>query len=124
MEWAEDLTRLNKRMVLFIAFNYGGRREIIDAVRSAVVEGVEPQQITQEDIARHLYSPLMRDADLVIRTSGERRLSNFLLWQSAYSELYFSDSLWPDFGREEFLEALTDYARRERRFGRRKAENA
>lgn len=124
MEWAEELTRLNKRMVLFIAFNYGGRREIIDAIRGAVAEGVEPQQIAQEDIARHLYSPLMRDADLVIRTSGERRLSNFLLWQSAYSELYFSDALWPDFGREEFLEALTDYARRERRFGRRKAEDA
>ncbi|OFW60603.1 MAG: di-trans,poly-cis-decaprenylcistransferase [Actinobacteria bacterium RBG_16_64_13] len=119
MEWAEALTAGNGRMVLFIAFNYGGRREIVDAMRKAVVDGADGAAITEEDIARHLYSPLMRFPDLCIRTSGERRMSNFLLWQSAYSELYFSDCLWPDFGSEEFERALADYAGRERRFGAR-----
>ena len=119
MEWAEALTAGNGRMVLFIAFNYGGRREIVDAVRRALAGGADAANLTEEDVARHLYSPLMRDPDLCIRTSGERRMSNFLLWQSAYSELYFSDCLWPDFGREEFERALADYAGRERRFGTR-----
>ncbi len=119
MEWAEALTAGNGGMVLFIAFNYGGRREIVDAMRGAVAEGVDPGSIREEDITRHLYSPLMRDPDLCIRTSGERRMSNFLLWQSAYSELLFTDCLWPDFGEEELLAALADYAKRERRFGAR-----
>lgn len=119
MRWAESLTADNRDMILFIAFNYSGRQEIAEAVRKAVLAGTEPAAITEEDIARHLYSPLMRDPDLCIRTSGERRLSNFLLWQSAYSELYFSDRLWPDFDEGEFRRALADYARRERRFGRR-----
>jgi undecaprenyl diphosphate synthase len=119
MEWAETLTAGNRRMILFIAFNYGGRQEIVEAVHGAVADGVDPAAITEADIAGHLYSPLMRDPDLCIRTSGERRLSNFLLWQSAYSELLFSDKLWPDFGREEFEQALADYAQRERRFGAR-----
>ena len=119
MEWAESLTAGNQRMTLFIAFNYGGRREIVDAVRSAATGGVDAAAITEDDIARHLYSPLMRDPDLCIRTSGEKRLSNFLLWQSAYSELVFTECLWPDFGEEEFEEALTEYAGRERRFGAR-----
>jgi undecaprenyl diphosphate synthase len=119
MDWAEGLTAANTRMVLFIAFNYGGRREIVDAARDAVAGGVEPAGLTETDIASHLYSPLMRDPDLVIRTSGEKRLSNFLLWQTAYSELYFSEKLWPDFDKAELRRALDDYAARDRRFGRR-----
>jgi undecaprenyl diphosphate synthase len=119
MDWAENLTQDNKRMILFIALNYGGRREIVDAVRAALRGGASAEDLTDSDIEAHLYSPLMRDPDLIIRTSGERRLSNFLLWQSAYSELYFTDVLWPDFGREEFAEALRDYAGRQRRFGAR-----
>ena len=122
IEWAETLTQANKRMILFIALNYGGRREVVDAVRSAIAAGVAPSELTELDIAEHLYSPLMRDPDLVIRTSGERRLSNFLLWQTAYSELYFTDVFWPDFGREEFREALDDYAARDRRFGGRRKQ--
>lgn len=119
MQWAEELTAGNTQMVLFIAFNYGGRREIVDAVRRAAAGGVDAAAITEDDIAGHLYSPLMRDPDLCIRTSGERRISNFLLWQSAYSEFLFLDCLWPDFGRDDFEQALADYAGRERRFGSR-----
>ncbi len=119
MEWAEELTAGNRRMILYIAFNYGGRGEIVDAVRRAAAAGVDPADIDEADIARHLYSPLMRDPDLVIRTSGEKRLSNFLLWQSAYSELYFWEGLWPDFDEKEFRHALEDYAARERRYGAR-----
>jgi undecaprenyl diphosphate synthase len=119
MRWAEELTAENGRMILFIAFDYGGRREIVDAVRKALEDGVEAADLTDDHIAAHLYSPLMKDPDLVIRTSGERRLSNFLLWQTAYSELYFSDRLWPDFGEAELFEAIADYAGRDRRFGAR-----
>jgi undecaprenyl diphosphate synthase len=119
MVWAERLTAANTRMILFIAFNYGGRREIADAVRAAASAGIEASELSESDIAAHLYSPLMRDPDLVIRTSGEKRLSNFLLWQSAYSELYFSEKLWPDFDKAELRRALDDYAARERRYGRR-----
>ena len=119
MDWAETLTESNGRMVLFIAFNYGGRREIVDSVRGAAAAGIDPAVITAEDITAHMYSPLMREPDLLIRTSGERRLSNFLLWQSAYSELFFSERLWPDFDEDEFLRAIKDYAGRERRFGSR-----
>ena len=117
--WAETLTAGNGRMDLFIAFNYGGRNEIVDAIRKAVADGVDAAVITEGDIARHLYSPLMHDPDLCIRTSGECRMSNFLLWQAAYSELYFTDCLWPDFGKEQLEEALAAYAGRERRFGAR-----
>jgi len=119
MTWAEELTANNRRMILFIAFNYGGRQEVLDAVRKAVLEGADPTALSEEELARHLYSPLMRDPDLVIRTSGEKRLSNFLLWQTAYSEFYFSEKLWPDFGKEDLIGALEDYASRIRRFGRR-----
>jgi undecaprenyl diphosphate synthase len=119
MEWAEALTVDNKRMVLFIAFNYGGRQEIVEAVRAAVAAGADPARLTDQDISGHLYSSVMKDPDLCIRTSGERRLSNFLLWQSAYSELLFSDKLWPDWGKEDFDRALADYAKRDRRFGAR-----
>jgi undecaprenyl diphosphate synthase len=110
MEWAEATTRENRRITLFVAFNYGGRAEIIDAARS--FEGG-----SEEDFRRHLYAPDMHDPDLIIRTSGEQRLSNYLLWQSAYSELVFCDELWPDFSRRSFEEALAEFDARRRRFG-------
>ena len=110
MDWAEGRTAQNARMTLFVAFNYGGRAEILDA--AARFEGGD------EDDFRHcLYAPEMTDPELLIRTSGERRLSNYLLWQCAYSELVFSEALWPDFDRDELAAALEEYAARERRFG-------
>jgi len=119
MHWAESLTADNKRMILFIAFNYGGRQEIVEAVRSAVASGLDAAELREADVSGHMYSELMRDPDLCIRTSGEQRLSNFLLWQSAYSELLFSEKLWPDWGKEDLERAVEEYARRERRFGTR-----
>jgi undecaprenyl diphosphate synthase len=123
IEEAETLTAGNTRMTLFIAFNYGGRREILDAAAglaaAAVDGGVLPAGITEDDLRHHLYAPEMHDPELLIRTSGELRLSNFLLWQCAYSELVFSDRLWPDFSEADLDEALADYARRQRRFGSR-----
>jgi undecaprenyl diphosphate synthase len=110
MEWAESHTGANDRITLFVAFNYGGRAEIVDAARS--FEGT-----TEEEFRAHLYAPDMHDPDLVIRTSGEQRLSNYLLWQSAYSELVFTDVLWPDFSRDDFEAALREYDARGRRFG-------
>jgi undecaprenyl diphosphate synthase len=110
MDWAEELTAGNRRITLYVAFNYGGRAEIVDA--AARFEGGD-----EADFARLLYAPEMHDPDLVIRTSGERRLSNYLLWQSAYAELVFCDELWPDFTREAFEAALEEYASRRRRFG-------
>ncbi|MEA2273262.1 MAG: undecaprenyl diphosphate synthase [Solirubrobacteraceae bacterium] len=112
MEWAETLTAKNERIVLFVAFNYGGRAEIVDA--AARFAGG-----TEDDFRALLYAPEMHDPDLIIRTSGERRLSNYLLWQSAYSELVWRDELWPDFTREAFEESLAEFAERRRRFGRR-----
>ncbi len=117
---AMDLTARNQALTLFVAFNYGGRAEIVDMVRSVVAEGTAAQDIDEECVRRHLYAPGMLDPDLVIRTSGEIRLSNFLLWQSAYSEFYFTDQYWPDFDEESLRAALDDYAARERRFGARK----
>jgi undecaprenyl diphosphate synthase len=110
MDWAEQLTAQNGRIVLFVAFNYGGRAEIVDA--AARFGGG-----TEEEFRKLLYAPEMHDPDLIIRTSGERRLSNYLLWQSAYSELVFRDELWPDFSREAFEESLAEYEARRRRFG-------
>ncbi len=112
-----ELTRHNRRMTFTIAFNYGGRAEIVDAVRSLVEAGVAAADIDERAIARHLYDPEMPDPDLVIRTSGESRISNFLLWQVAYSELLFLDSLWPDFTRESLYDAVREYQARSRRFG-------
>src|SRR5215212_8932825 len=112
MDWAERVTGANTRMTLFVAFNYGGRAEIVDAARR--FDGGD-----EDDFAQLLYAPEMNDPDLLIRTSGEHRLSNYLLWQSAYSELVFSDVLWPDFDRDELAAALEEYAARERRFGAR-----
>jgi undecaprenyl diphosphate synthase len=110
MEWAEAETAANDRITLFVAFNYGGRAEILDAARR--FEGG-----TEEDFRRLLYAPDMHDPDLIIRTSGEQRLSNYLMWQSAYSELVFRDELWPDFSTDVFAASLAEYARRQRRFG-------
>lgn len=119
---AEETTRSNTALDLFIAFDYGGRREIVDAFRAAVAAGTAVADLDEETLGRYLYAPDMRDPDLVIRTSGELRLSNFLLWESAYSELYFSEALWPDFDEIEFRRAIADYASRERRFGKRAAD--
>jgi undecaprenyl diphosphate synthase len=112
MDWAEQQTQGNARLALFVAFNYGGRAEILDAAERYSGGG-------EDAFARCLYAPEMRDPELVIRTSGERRLSNFLLWQSAYSELVFSDVLWPDFEQRHLEEALEEFAARQRRFGAR-----
>jgi undecaprenyl diphosphate synthase len=117
MGWAEKRTAGNTRMTLFVAFNYGGRAEIVDAVRALVATGVDPSQVTEKAIRANLYDPEMPDPDLVIRTSGEHRISNFLLWELAYSELVFTDVLWPDFRRQDLAEAIREYQRRDRRFG-------
>jgi undecaprenyl diphosphate synthase len=110
MTWAEGVTAGNTRITLFVAFNYGGRAEIVDAARAFNGGG-------EDEFRRHLYAPEMHDPDLIIRTSGERRLSNYLLWQGAYSELVFREELWPDFSRQAFEESLEEFAVRQRRFG-------
>ena len=112
MEWAEGLTAKNRGITLFVAFNYGGRAEIVHAAKTFHGD-------TEDDFRAHLYAPDMHDPELVVRTGGERRLSNCLLWQSAYSELLFRDDLWPDFSREALEESLTTFSERQRRFGRR-----
>jgi undecaprenyl diphosphate synthase len=117
MDESVELTRRNTRMNLVIAFNYGGRAEIVDAVREIVRQGIAPDKITDKTIAQHLYQPDMPEPDLVVRTSGEYRISNFLLWELAYSELVFTDVLWPDFRREHLFEAVRRYQARTRRFG-------
>jgi len=114
---AIELTKRNRRMTLTIAFNYGGRAEIVDAVRALVAAGAGPDDIDERAIRRHLYDPEMPDPDLVVRTSGEYRISNFLLWELAYSELVFTDVLWPDFRRDHLVEAVHEFQRRDRRFG-------
>jgi undecaprenyl diphosphate synthase len=110
MDWAEELTRENERITLFVAFHYGGRAEIVDAARTFTGD-------SEEEFRRHLYAPDMHDPDLLIRTSGELRISNYLLWQLAYAEFVFRDELWPDFTREAFEASLDEYAARGRRFG-------
>ncbi|MEZ5167340.1 MAG: polyprenyl diphosphate synthase [Acidimicrobiales bacterium] len=117
MDEASELTRDNTKLTFTIAFNYGGRAEIVDAVRAIAASGVTAKKITERTIAEHLYDPDMPDPDLVIRTSGEYRISNFLLWQLAYSELIFTDTPWPEFGREQLFGAIAEYQDRERRFG-------
>jgi len=112
MDWAEETTRANTRITLFVAFNYGARAEIVDAARTFTGE-------SEEQFREHLYAPEMHDPDLLIRTSGEQRISNYLLWQCAYSEFVFCDELWPDFSREVFERTLSEYAERRRRFGAR-----
>jgi len=117
MDEAIELTGHNTGMTFTIAFNYGGRAEIVDAVRSIVADGVPASRVNEKAIRSRLYDPDMPDPDLVIRTSGEFRISNFLLWELAYSELVFTDVLWPDFRREHLFEAVREFQRRDRRFG-------
>jgi len=112
MDWAEGMTHDNARITLYVAFNYGGRAEIVDAARSFSGD-------TEDDFREQLYAPDMHDPDLLIRTSGEQRISNYLLWQCAYSEFVFRDELWPDFSCEAFESALDEYAHRRRRYGAR-----
>jgi undecaprenyl diphosphate synthase len=117
MDEALDLTAKNQTMTLTIAFNYGGRAEIVDAVKSLLASGVPADKLTEKGIRDHLYAPDMPDPDLVVRTSGEYRISNFLLWELAYSELVFTEVLWPDFRREHLYEAVREFQSRDRRFG-------
>jgi undecaprenyl diphosphate synthase len=122
MEAASDLTGHNTGMTFTVAFNYGGRTEIVDAVKKILKDhdrrGLKGKRITPESIRARLYHPDMPDPDLLIRTGGEMRISNFLLWQSAYTELWFTPVYWPDFSREHLFEAIRDYQKRDRRFGR------
>jgi undecaprenyl diphosphate synthase len=113
----EDETALNERLQLWIAFDYGGRAEVVEATRRLVEEGVDPRDIDENAIAARLYAPEMPEPDVLIRTSGELRVSNFLLWQLAYTELIFVETLWPDFGERDLRQALTEYAGRRRNFG-------
>ena len=122
MNSAEEATQHNQRLTLNLAFNYGSRTELEDAFRKIghkIQSGaLDPESITVETIQKNLYSPWLPDPDLLIRTSGEQRISNFLLWQIAYAELYFTEVLWPEFKRENLYEAILEYQKRERRFGK------
>lgn len=113
----EEATADRSRLNLWIAFDYGGRAELVEAARQIVESGADPEEVDEDLVARHLYAPEMPDPDLVIRTSGELRISNFLLWQSAYAEFVFTETLWPDFGPDELRAAIEDYVSRRRRFG-------
>lgn len=115
---AIEVTQHNTRITLNVAFNYGGRAEILDAMRQALADGIKPQELTEETFSRYLYTGNLPDPDLIIRTGGEWRLSNFLIWQAAYAEYYTTPTYWPDFDETELDKALTEFARRERRFGR------
>jgi len=117
LQYALDLTRDNGRVTLCLAYNYGGRAEIAEAVKRILQDGVPPEDVDEELISRHLYTAGLPDPDLIIRTGGEMRLSNFLIWQAAYSEYYSTPTLWPDFDPSEVEQALTAYSERERRFG-------
>ena len=117
MDQARDLTKNNTGLTFTVAFNYGGRAELVDAIRSMLENKQDPAKITEKQISNHLYNPKMPDPDLVIRTSGEQRLSNFLIWQSAYSEFLFLDEMWPDFNKKSFHQAIREYQSRARRFG-------
>ena len=119
MATLEDETASNERLQLWIAFDYGGRAELVEAARRLVEDGIAGDDVTEDAVVERLYAPELPDPDFVIRTSGELRLSNFLLWQSAYAELVFTDTLWPEFGEDDLRAALDEYARRARRFGAR-----
>jgi undecaprenyl diphosphate synthase len=113
----EEATADRSRLNLWIAFDYGGRAELVEAARQIVESGAHPEEVDEDLVTRHLYAPEMPDPDLVIRTSGELRISNFLLWQSAYAEFVFTETLWPDFGPDELRAAVEEYVSRRRRFG-------
>ncbi len=115
---AVEQTRNNDRLVLNVALNYGGRDEIIHAFRQMLADGVKPEEVTVELVGKYLYTVGIPDPDLIIRTSGELRISNFMIWQAAYAEWYVTPTYWPDFGREELRKALDEYASRDRRFGK------
>lgn len=117
IDWATDLTRHNTGLTFTIAFNYGGRAEIVDAVKQLVADGVPADKVNEKAIRARLYDPRMPDPELMVRTSGESRISNYLLWQLAYSELVFTDVLWPDFRTQNLVDAIREYQARERRFG-------
>ncbi len=117
IRYAVELTKDNDRIVVNVALNYGGRAEIVEAVRRIVREGVPPEEITEELLASRLYTAGAPDPDLIIRTAGEMRLSNFLIWQAAYAEYWSTPIFWPDFGKEQFHEAIEEYGRRRRKFG-------
>jgi undecaprenyl diphosphate synthase len=117
MEWAEAETAANDRITLFVAFNYGGRAEILEAMRRLLRAGVGPDELDEDLFTSYLYTAGMSDPDLIIRTAGEMRLSNFLLWQAAYAEYWCTSIYWPDFDRETLFRALDDYGRRQRRYG-------
>ena len=117
MDEATELTRNNKTMTFTIAFNYGGRAELIDAIKSMIEAGVPADKVSEKTIHAHLYDPDMPDPDLMVRTSGEHRISNYLIWEIAYSELVFTETLWPDFRREHLFDAVREFQDRDRRFG-------
>ena len=117
LQEAEELTAGNESLDVYIALNYGGRAEIVDAARRMAEDGVPPEAMDEDTFARYLYAPDVPEVDLVIRTSGELRVSNFLLWQIAYAEFYVTETLWPDFAPEEFIQALRSFASRSRRRG-------
>jgi len=114
---AIELTKNNQRLILNVAFDYGGRAELVDAMRRIIADGVPAEQIDETLVGRYIYTAGLPDPDLIIRTSGEMRVSNFLIWQGAYAEFYVTPTLWPDFDKDEFYKALQDYSQRERRFG-------
>jgi undecaprenyl diphosphate synthase len=121
IEEAMERTRHNTNGILNVCLNYGGRAEIVDAVKKLISDGVAPRDVEEEAISARMYQPVLADPDLIIRTAGERRVSNFLIWQGAYAEMYVTDTLWPDFGADDLKLALDDYASRVRRFGARPA---
>jgi undecaprenyl diphosphate synthase len=114
---AIETTKNNDKLMLNIAFNYGGKAELLDAIKRIIADGVKPDEVDEDLVARYLYTAGQPDPDMIIRTGAESRISNFMLWQGAYAEWYFSPVLWPDFDKEALRQALEDYARRERRFG-------
>jgi undecaprenyl diphosphate synthase len=114
---AIELTKNNDRLILNVAFNYGGRDEIVQAIQRLMKDGVEPEKVTDELVSQYLYTAGLPDPDLIIRTSGELRVSNFLIWQAAYSEWYITETYWPDFDKEEYRRALEKYGKRDRRYG-------